>query len=377
MPWKVTPMSELRKVLVHQVLTLKRPMAEVCREHGVSRKTGYKWLVRHRLAPDQPLTDQSRRPVNSPRRTPDQLAAKVAAVRRQYRWGARKIRAYLAAQGAVLPTTKTVHEVLRRQGLLTPPTDDPAPPQRFVRSQPNELWQCDHKGPLEIARQKVYPLSVLDDHSRFLLALEACLDVTMKTAFDVLWNVFGEYGLPDGILCDNAFGTNFSVPKTPSWFDAQLIRLGIQPLHGKPYHPQTQGKVERLHGTLEREVWPFVRRDALDHFAEDTRHWRSEIYNLVRPHEALADRPPVALYRPSLRRRPTRMPAVEYPAGSVLRKVSGNGEVFWKNNRILAGNGLAGEYVRIEERDCEIALFYCWKEVRRLAHDQLRGDKIV
>lgn len=378
MPWRASSVSELRRLFVQQVAELGRPLAAVCREHGISRKTGYKWLVRYRLAPEASLADQSRRPRASPRRTVDALERQVLDVRQEFGWGARKIRAYLMARNVALPSIATVNAILRRHGqIAAPPEPQDADWQRFVRSQPNELWQCDHKGPIEVGRQKVYPLSVLDDHSRFLLAFDPCLDLTMKTAFGVLWNAFGEFGLPEAILCDNAFGTNFTVPKTPSWFDARLIRLGVRPLHGKPYHPQTQGKIERFHGTLERELWPRVRRDELTHFAEDSRRWRTEVYNLARPHESLQDRPPAAVYRPSLRPRPDKVPDVEYPADAVLRKVTPRGEVYWNGYRIMAGYGLVGEHVRIEEREREVALHYAWKEIRLLANDQLRKDKLL
>jgi hypothetical protein len=121
----------------------------------------------------------------------------------------------------------------------------------------------------------------------------------MQTAFAVLWDAFGEFGLPGSMLCDNAFGTSYSTPKTISWFDAQLIRLGISPIHGRPYHPQTQGKVERLHGTFQRELWPTIRRDSLDHFAADLTRFRRQVDNTQRPHEALGDQPPLSRYRPS------------------------------------------------------------------------------
>jgi len=166
-------MSELRKLLIQQVTELGRPLAAVCREHGVSRKTGYKWLARYRLAPQASLADRSRRPRASPRRTEDALERQVLDVRQKFGWGARKIRAYLAARGVSLPSVATVNAILRRQGqIAAAPQPEEGDWQRFVRSQPNELWQCDHKGPLEVGRQKVFPLSVIDDHSRFLVALD-------------------------------------------------------------------------------------------------------------------------------------------------------------------------------------------------------------
>jgi transposase InsO family protein len=378
MPWKDLPVSELRAVFVHQAAVLGRSVAELCREHGISRKTGYKWLARYHEAPGEPLVNRSCRPRHCPRQTSTEVEAQVIEIRRRFGWGARKIRALLRRQGLVMPTIAATHAILRRQGLIVAtPVAAASPPQFFERAQANELWQCDHKGPLEVERRKVYPLSLLDDHSRFAFALRPCLDLTMTTAFAVLWDVFGEFGMPEALLCDNAFGTRWEKPQTLSWFDAQLIRLAIRPVHGHPYHPQTQGKVERFHGTLEREVWPHVRRDTLEHFTEDIDRWRMEVYNVLRPHEALADQPPISRFRKSPRPRPDRMPPVEYPVGSTLRKVSTSGDVRWRNCRILAGRGLVGELVRIEEREHEMAVFYAWKEIRTLPYEQLKGDNML
>src|SRR5262249_30682089 len=343
MPWEVLPVSQVRLAFIHHVLSLGEPVAVACRNFGISRKTGRKWLARLRSGPLLPLSDRCRRPHASPTRTLSTVEHAILTIRDRFGWGARKIRACLIRQGHTLPSTRTVSAILQRHGRIATPSAS-GPVQRFERADANELWQCDFKGPLEVERRHVYPFTVLDDHSRFLLAVRPCFDQTMATAWDILWDVFGEVGLPQGLLCDNAFGT-----RGPglSWFEAQLLRLGIRPLHGRPYHPQTQGKIERLHGTLQREVWPRVRRDTLAHFLEDVTHWRPPVYNPQRPHEALGDEPPLARWRPSLRPRPARLPEVTYPRGAVLRKVCSDGAVFWKGYRILVGRGIAGQLVRV------------------------------
>jgi transposase InsO family protein len=282
----------------------------------------------------------------------------------------------LAQQGLVLPSIRTVAAILKRSGRLDPPSAPPAPLQRFERSRPNELWQCDFKGYLEIARQRIYPFTLLDDHSRYLFTIHPCGDQTMPTAWDVLWRVFGEVGLPEELLCDNAFGNKPQLPGL-SWLEARLIRLGIRPVHGRPYHPQTQGKLERLHRTLEDEVWPRVRRDALAPFAQDVERWRTAVYNSQRPHEALGDRPPLTRWQPSPRPRPAQLPVVVYPPGSVLRKVASGGDISWRNCRLLAGCGLAGEWVRLEEGAQELTVFYAHQEIRRLPLSALAGDRVL
>lgn len=378
MPWKVNPVSQIRQAFVLQVRILQSPVAVAARNFGVSRKTAYKWLRRHDLNPEASLADGSRKPHLSPARTDSAIEKRVLEVRAQFGWGPRKIRALLAREEHLsMPSIRTVANILRRHAPRAPTSNTHTPDlQRFQREAPNQLWQCDHKGPLEVGRQKTYPFSVLDDHSRFLLALVPCLDLSMKTAFEVLWNAFGEFGLPDALLCDNAFSTTYSVPKTLSWFEARLVRLGVQPLHGRPYHPQTQGKVERFHGTLERELWPQARRDQLEHFRRDLDHWRLKVYNTRRPHEALADDPPSARFRPSSRPRPQTLPTVEYPTDALLRRVSKAGDVSWRGYRFVAGHALVGELVRIEETDQEICLFYSWKKIRAIPRSVLQRDKI-
>lgn len=378
MPWEVTVAMELRTAFVNGVLKGKQPISAACRQFGISRKTGYKWLARYRANAEAPLVDQLRRPQRSPRRTTDDVEQRVLAVRGKYRWGARKIRAYLAREGETLPSVRTVNQILKRNGRIVAPADGPTDtPLRFERAAPHELWQCDHKGPLEVERQPVYPLTVLDDCSRYLLALWPCQDLSMKTAFAVLWEAFGEYGLPDSILCDNAFGSVHSGPKTVSWFESQLIRLGIRPTHGRPYHPQTQGKVERLNGTLEQELWPVIRRDTLEHFTADATEWRCGVYNPVRPHEALGDEPPITRFRVSPRKRPECVPEVTYPSGAIVRKTANGGDVSWNSYRILVGGGLVGQPVRIEDHDHEVHVYFAWKCIRVIPSQQLVRDKLV
>jgi hypothetical protein len=151
----------------------------------------------------------------------------------------------------------------------------------------------------------------------------------------------------------------------------------VRATHGRPYHPQTQGKAERLHGTPEAEVWPHVDRSDAAAFDRGVQRWRAEVYNAVRPHEALGGQPPLRFFRPSPRPRPAALPEVSYAAGSVTRKVDKGGDISWRGYRILVGAGVAGERVRVEERDAEVAVFYCAKQVRCLSAAQLVKGKYL
>ena len=389
MPWKVLPVHEVRFALVHAIRHLNLPVAAAARQFGVSRRVAYKWLARHDAEPDAALADRSRRPHASPARTAGDVEQHVLRVRDRFNWGPRKIHFFLLRRqrdlttGPVpagpVPAVRTVADILRRHGRI-PVEGAPAPraPARFERSTPNALWQVDFKGPVEVDRRKLMPLSVIDDHSRYCLAYRPCADVTMDSAWAVLWDVFGDVGLPEQILADNAFNTMGTArPAGISAFDAKLVRLGIRPSHGRPYHPQTQGKVERLNGSSVRELIDFnARRDCPRHFEIDCRTWRG-VYNTLRPHEALGDCPPVTRWRPSPRPRPPALPEVVYGAGAALRTVSGTGIISFNGRRILCGRGIAGQRVQIKEHDHELLVCYATRTIRRLSTSDLRKDTVL
>jgi len=407
MPWKAISMSEQRLALIHRIVTLKQSVGEAALAFGVSRKTVHKWLARFRR--QESLADRSRRPGRSPGKTSDPLEAEVLNIRQRFNWGPRKIHRILcdqhqgaddtpmpdaaasnsslarqkasgsssAASGdsvasaspkVTTPCLRTVARILSRNGCVgSIPPEVCAPPQFFERKAPNQLWQLDHKGPIEVARQRVWPLSVLDDYSRYCLCFRRTCDTSHQTTWQLLWELFGRYGLPESILCDNAFSASVGL----SWFDARLVRLTIDPIHGRSYHPQTQGKVERFNGTADRELLDFgARRDRFENFDEDAERFRT-IYNTIRPHEALGDLPPITRWKASTRARPAQIPEVIYPSGSVLRKVSQVGDIHYRDARILVGRALSRQYVRIEEREHDVQVYYSWKLVRVIPHDKL------
>ena len=265
---------------------------------------------------------------------------------------------------------RTVANILKRHGCLRQQAPQPAV-QRFERPFPNDLWQADFKGYLEIQGQRVYPFTLLDDHSRFLFAAHPCLDQTMASAWKALWQACGEFGLPNELLCDHGFGDHNPRVRTLSWFEVRLLRIGIRPCHGRPYHPQTQGKLERLHGTLEREAYKHTRKDSLEHFQADLQRWRTTIYNPLRPHEAVGDQAPLTRWQPSSRPRPATLPDAAYPSGALLRKTSGGGDISWRGYRFLVGAGLAGDWVRVQETDSEVLLDYNGYTFRRVSLSSL------
>lgn len=373
MPWKELTVEAQRQSLCYRIVHQRQPLAQVCREAGISRKTAYKWLKRYRTDPHEPLADRSRRPVNSPGRTAAEMEQKVLAVRDEHRWGGRKIYSVLKNAGDPICSIRTVSAILKRCGRTRQalPKPQQEPPVFFERSGPNELWQLDHQGPREIERKRHRALTVVDDHSRFCFCYEPLLNTSIQLYWPVLWRVFKEFGLPESILCDNAFSAHLGI----SELEMRLIRLGIRPIHGRSYHPQTQGKVERLHGSIDYELIDFKARcQQMDLFREDRDRWL-RTYNYLRPHESLGDHPPISRFVQSPRRCPENLPAVEYDQGQTLRKVSQVGDINYKRVRIGLSRSLSGQYVRIEERQETIGVFYAWKELRTLTHEQLRGRR--
>ena len=243
------------------------------------------------------MAERSRRPRRSPGQTPPEWEAAVAEWRRRYPdWGAGKLRVGLRQQGIVLGRS-TIHRVLQRQGLIDPDESRPAAPQRFERGAPNELWQMDCTGPLQRG-EGVGPLSVLDDHSRYLLALRRVANTGGDGVREHLEEVFAESGVPEGMLMDH--GTPWWGARSPQgWtrLSLWLMKQGIRLHWGGIRHPQTQGKVERFHGELQRA---FQRRRP----SGDLQAWLDEFrweHNHVPPHEALGMETPASRWRPSLR----------------------------------------------------------------------------
>jgi len=250
---------KLRQEFVELALHQSVPFADLCRRFGVSRQTGYKWLNRYKKDGIAGLADQSRRPLHSPSITPPALEQHVLGVRaRNPAWGARKIARFLRDQTPVPPpATSTITGILHRHDRITPRASaDATSWQRFEREQPNELWQMDFKGHFAtVGEGRCHPLTVLDDHSRFNVVLQACAFETTATVQAHLERAFATYGLPRQINTDNGAPWGASrqlgqLTELAIW----LIRLGIRVSYSRPYHPQTNGKNERFHRSLKAEV---------------------------------------------------------------------------------------------------------------------------
>jgi transposase InsO family protein len=219
MVWREVSVIDQREEFARLALAPGANRQELCRRFGISRSNGYKWLRRYLAEGRDGLAERSRRPHRSPRRTAGAVEAAVLRVREDSNnaWGGRKIARVLRdAAEIAAPAASTVTEILRRHGKLDGRgAEHPGPHRRFERAQPNELWQMDFKGHFEIGRGRCHPLTVLDDHSRYALGVEACGDERDGTARSRLVAVFRRYGLPDAMLMDNGPPWAMRAPPTP------------------------------------------------------------------------------------------------------------------------------------------------------------------
>lgn len=328
MPWKVSDPMSMRKDFVALATGEGANVSELCRRFGVSRKTGYKWIGRARAQSVQGLADRSRRPQRSPGKTDAAVESRVVALRAQHpAWGGRKLRRRLLDGGlAAVPAASTITDILHRHDLIG--AGEGAKHKafaRFERPAPNDLWQMDFKGHFALEQGRCHPLTVLDDHSRYSVGLFACGDERSETVQERLTGLFRHFGLPRRMLMDNGapWGDDGANPYTR--LTVWLLRLGIGVSHGRPYHPQTQGKDERFHRTLAAEVLREPLRD-LPHCQARFDQWR-EVYNHERPHEALDLAVPASRFLPSPRAFPAVLPALEYAPGVAVRKVQHGGRL--------------------------------------------------
>lgn len=323
---------------------------ELCRRFGISAKTGYKWLNRFVDEGPDGLGDRSRRPKSSPLRTGAQMEASVCEIRTKHpAWGGRKIRRVLLRRGRTdVPAAATITDILRRHDLLEPASPQAGGWTRFEADAANDLWQMDHKGWFMTDQGRCDPFDILDDHSRYNLALDASADQEEPTVKGVLTDTFHTYGLPLRMLCDNG----------PPWGNTQtgfrwtglsvwLLDLGVTVVHSRPLHPQTMGKDERFHRTLKLEVISTKAKwDSHEQVQAAFDRWRV-VYNHERPHDSLDGAVPADRYKPSPRSMPERIEPVEYPDGYHVRRVDASARIGFQGTRYKIGKPFTGRYVGV------------------------------
>lgn len=390
MPWKnqQTPM-ELKKEFVQIADQPNANMSQLCRRYNISRKTGYKWLHRYQNEGMEGLAERSRRPNHSPNKTADYIEDLVVDARRTDRgWGARKLRQHLmnqAESGTIepapkqIPAASTITRILDRHGMLAAPSDPSRRGgwQRFERAAPNELWQLDFKGEFRLTnRQYCYPLTLVDDHSRFSLAVAGCADQKRPTVEQHLREAFCRYGLPEAILCDNGppWGAGLGWRDWGPFYTGLavwLMRLGIEVIYARPSHPQGKGKNERFNRTLGDEL--LDHEQFADHRQAHARmgDWRTR-YNTVRPHQQLDMKPPATRYEPSDSEFPEQLPPVEYDQQATTRQVTAKGKISFRGQRFTVGKAFSGYplALRASSESDEYKIYFCHQHIRTINLNQ-------
>jgi transposase InsO family protein len=355
MPWREVSVMDQRREFVRLAKQEGVNRRELCRRFGISPDVGYKWLARQRAGDDE-LADRSRRPHASPGRSEAAIEAQVLAVRDAHpAWGARKIAHCLQRDGVTPPAISTVHEILRRSGRIVPPPG--APPhayKRFEKEAPNQLWQMDFKGRMPMANGLAcHPLTMIDDCSRYALCIGACPNEQSPTVQQQLTATFRRYGMPDAFFVDNGSPWGGSGGSPWTGLRVWLLRLGVDVIYARPYHPQSRGKNERFHRTLKAEVFAMRRFRDLPELQRAFDAWRT-VYNLERPHEALDMEVPATRYRPSLRTMPDKPANVEYDSGEITRLVSSTkAYVSFKGRLWRVPQAFLGERLAIRPTVCD------------------------
>jgi transposase InsO family protein len=368
MPWQEVSIMDQRREFVRLAMQEGANRRELCRRFRIHPSTGYKWLERRES--DGELADRSRRPHTSPSRCDQLIEEWIVAVRDAHpAWGARKIARCLEREGIRPPAFSTVHEILRRHGRIGEPAGGPAAQQRFEKPAPNLLWQMDFKGWVQLGDgMRCHPLTMVDDHSRYVPCLKACANEQGATVQRHLVTTFRRYGLPEAFFVDN--GGPWGDASETRWtrLSVWLLKLGVEVLHSRPYHPQSRGKIERFHRTLKGEVFAFRRFHDLAEVQRAFDQWR-EVYNFERPHQALDQEVPASRYRPSLRAMPDRLPKVEYDQSDIVRSVSSTKAYvrfkgrLWKVPQAFQGERLA---IRPLTIDGKYGVYFGAQQVARI-----------
>lgn len=355
MPWKSSTPVDLRIEFMNRVMR-GEPVAQLCREYGISRKTGDKFKQRFKRLGEVGLVDQSRAPKVIPHRTPPELADLLLAERKRHpTWGPKKLKEALEQRlRRPLPAASTIGDILARAGMVRSRPrrrSIPAQPTALRKAHaPNDVWCIDYKGQFQLGdRSLCYPLTLTDQRTRFILGCEAMTGISDAAAREACEEIFHRFGLPKAIRSDNGvpFASNGLANLTR--LSAYWLRLGIELERIRPAHPEDNGQHERMHRTLKAETTRPPRRNLLqqqerfDAFIQE--------FNYQRPHEALEMKRPAQLYRPSRRQAPAFLPEPSYPQHDDIVAVARNGNVRFHRKQVYLSAALAFQHVGIREED--------------------------
>lgn len=374
MPWESKTVEEIRKEFVIAAQNSNN-ISSLCREFGISRKTGYKWLKRFENG--QPLNDRSRTPNTLQNKTPPDIEEQILKVRYDNPgWGAATIHQVLKNAGVNnLPCVRTVNNILNRNHCISKEESDKRNKYiRFQKKHCNDMWQTDFKGDFSLLDgSRCFPLDIIDDCSRFLIKLVPSA-TTKNIVVPVFEEAFYEYGMPLFVLSDN--GAQFAGFKQGyTHFEKWLMCLDILPIHCRVNHPQTQGKIERFHKTLNDELLKYNTFSDIAQADKYMQSWRDK-YNNVRPHEALGMQTPVEVYSKSDREYNGKFSEYEYSGVFPVKKVNCKGYLSFDNQRLYFSETFSGEYLEFRPNPHGDSFFAYFRNFRIAEFDSTSGNRL-
>ncbi len=374
MPWESKTVEELRKEFVIASKSSSN-FSSLCREFGITRKTGYKWVERYYNG--KGLSDENRRPKTTANKTPVEVENKILALRNDNPgWGAKTIKQVLENQGHDnIPCAKTVNNILNRYGCIS--SDESDKRQKYIRYQKehcNDMWQVDFKGDFLMSDgNRCFPLDIIDDCSRYLIKINPSTN-TKNLVIPTFEEAFSEFGMPDSILSDNG-GQFAGFKKGYTQFEKWLMCLDILPIHCRIKHPQTQGKIERLHRTLKDELLRHNSFLDINDANVKMQNWRDK-YNNIRPHEALNMLTPSDVYTKSKRKYTGLISDYEYSGIYPVLKVNCKGYISFDNQRMFFSDTMRGEYIEFRPNPHGDSLYACFRNFRIAEFDTISGTRL-
>lgn len=337
---------------------------EAAARHGASKTQVYEWLARRRVEGTGGLVPRSRRPLVSPRQLAGDVEDEIVRLRKERpRWGAKKIRAVLARSGWPAPAVSTVHAVLVRRGMVDQRRRRREPPggwTRFVRPHSNDLWHVDATQHALANGRAFWVIDLVDDHSRFLLAAHVAAAPTCEAAWAAVRAAAAGYGLPRQLLSDNGLSFTGRLHGITVAFERQVRAAGVEPIHARPYHPETLGKLERQHRTQNEWLTDHPAPRSLRAAQQTLDAYRRD-YNSHRPHEAIGQRPPAERYQPG---QPVHLPAIElapadpYPPGALHRRCDPTGRISYGRTNLYLDKRWAGIDAGLIRRHGRLEVYY-------------------
>ena len=358
MPWKEKTVEELRKEFVEAAASCSN-FSSLCREFGITRATGYKWVQRYEK--DETLSDRSRRPNITTNKTSEAIEIQIIEARTTHPgWGAKKIKVSLENKGVEMPCVKTVNNILNRYGCISKEESLKHKAfNRFEKERCNEMWQTDFKGEFRMQDGNYcFPLDIFDDHSRFVIRIKPSKS-TSNLVLPTFREAFYEYGMPDSVLSDN--GAQFAgFRQGYTQFEKWLMNHDVLPIHGRIKHPQTQGKIERFHRAMNQELLRHYTPKDIDDAERVFNDWRN-CYNNERPHEALGMKCPSDIYTPSSRTYRDQVDKYEYSGKYHVIKGNSWGYVRFGGWQIYLSETMANEHIEFRPNPNGDTFMACYR----------------